>query len=429
MDSSQVSSNIADMSRLELVVTAIQRLAELLNEAQQADYAALLEPYQKEKARQFVYRVKGKAATQEALQTAGSALAQLLSGIADNVGDVQEDPAYQAGARLFAENFSLTEAETVYVKKNDEITSGALQSLDDLEATFRRKGGNTYKGYVVNITETCDPRNELQLITNVQVAPNNIDDAALLCEALPELKERTNVQELYTDGGFGSPEADLVLREHDVKLHQTHMRGKAPDPAKYNLADFSIICDDEGNPAYLGCPHKQIVPILPARTTGFVARFNAAQCQKCPAYKNQCRVQLMKRRSVCRLNFTLANVLWALRRQRYRQLRQTPGDPRAAIEATVRAVKHPYRGQLPVRGRYRVTNMMMGSAAMSNIRSILRYHKRKRKRRDGKEAKRWQETYKTYQENIKRALDNARFSSLSLPNLLGKLVSETCFSC
>lgn len=196
MDSSQVSSNIADMSRLELVVTAVQRLAELLNEAQQAKCAALLEPYHKGKAKQLVYRVKGKAATQEALQVAGNVLAQLLSGLAGNTLDTQNETIYQAATHLFTENFSPTEAEAVYVKKNDEITSGALQSLDDLEATFRRKGGKAYKGYVVNVTETCDPRNELQLITNVQAAPNNIDDAALLCEALPQLKERTNVNDL-----------------------------------------------------------------------------------------------------------------------------------------------------------------------------------------------------------------------------------------
>ena len=39
-----------------------------------------------------------------------------------------------------------------------------------MEATFRQKGG---QGYVANLTETCDPDNELQLITQVQVAPNN----------------------------------------------------------------------------------------------------------------------------------------------------------------------------------------------------------------------------------------------------------------
>ena len=46
---------------------------------------------------------------------------------------------------------------------------------------------------------------------------------------------------------------------------------------------------------------------------------------------------------------------------------------RAAIEATVRQVKHPFpAGKLPVRGRFRVTCMVIGSAMTANIRRIQR---------------------------------------------------------
>jgi hypothetical protein len=44
------------------------------------------------------------------------------------------------------------------------------------------------------------------------------------------------------------------------------------------------------------------------------------------------------------------------------------------VEATVRQVKHPFPGgKLPVRGQFRVTCMILGSAMMSNIRRIQRY--------------------------------------------------------
>ncbi len=52
------------------------------------------------------------------------------------------------------------------------------------------------------------PTNELQLITKVQVAPNNVDDTQLLAEALPNLKERTDLDTLITDGGFGGEVSD-----------------------------------------------------------------------------------------------------------------------------------------------------------------------------------------------------------------------------
>jgi hypothetical protein len=388
MDSSQIGSNIADASRLQLVVTAVQRAAKLLTIKQKAEHEELLAPYIEQKAKLFVYQVKGKEATQAALQAGGELLAKLLPMISAQVAE-DEVAGYEAVSRLFAENFN-QEDEAVVVIPNKEIGSGALQSLDDLEASFRRKGGDKYKGYVMNITETCDPDNELQLITHVQVAANNTDDATLLCNAVPVLSQRTDLTDLYSDGGFGSPEADLVLREHGVALHQTHLRGKAPDPERYSLADFHIGWRDNDDPAYLGCPQGQIVPIVPGRSTGFVVRFDPAHCQTCPAFQAHCRVKLMQRFSACQLECTLAELLWARRRQRYRHLRTLPGDIRAAIEATVRCVKHPSGGQLPVRGIRRVTDMVLGSAAVANIRAILRFHKRKWKQKVAQERQTWQ---------------------------------------
>jgi hypothetical protein len=99
-------------------------------------------------------------------------------------------------------------------KANQELQADSLQSVDDLEATYRRKGSRDYKGYVANLSETCDPDNELQLITNVQVAPNNTNDNSLLLEALPDLKERTALETLYTDGPYAGPEVDQALHRH-----------------------------------------------------------------------------------------------------------------------------------------------------------------------------------------------------------------------
>jgi hypothetical protein len=412
---------------LQLVVTGVQRVAKLLDDGQQATYAELLAPYQQGKAEQFVYRVKGKAATQEALQAAGEVLATLLPVVAGQV-DGEAAVTYQTVVRLYAENFRLTEEQTVCVRGNDEITSGALQSLDDLEASYRRKGGHHYKGYVVNVAETADPGNELQLITHVQVAPNNTEDATLLAEALPALKARTALTDLYGDGGYGSPDTDLVLHDQKVNLHQTHLRGKAPDPTRYCLADFDIAFTDDGNPAYLGCPHGQIVPIVSSRKR-LLARFDAHHCQSCPAFQTQCRVRPLQQEPVCHLSFPLADLLWAARRQRFRRLTEAPGDPRAAIEATIRSLKLPFAGRLPVRGLRRVTDMLIGAAAMANIRTIVRFKHRKRQLRPANQTEKQIETGKT---SIQERWDNAlasflSFFSLCNPTIRG--VFAKSFSC
>ena len=134
----------------------------------------------------------------------------------------------------------------------------------------------------------------------------------------------------------------------------------------------------------------------------------------------------MEQQAVGSLEFPRTEVLWALRRQRHRRLRQTPGDPRAAIEATVRTVKHPSGGHLPVRGLRRVTDMLIGAAAMANIRSILRFHKRKRKRELAPEAAQWQQISQT---KAFQALQDAWASLLSWVTLTPMPVLATCFSC
>lgn len=390
MDSSQISSNIADSSRLQLVVAGLARLSTLLVEEQHAELAAQLAPYLQYKPQQFVYRVKGRVATQEHLQAVGTLLAQLL----DTLDDQTETDTYQLVAQLFADNYKGTE-DAVIVKAHDEIASGALQSLSDREATFRRKGGTGYKGYVFNISQTCDPANELQLITHIQTAPNNVDDADLLVAALPDLTEQTAVDTLYADGGFGSPAADQALHDHGVDLHQTNLRGKAPAPGRYCLADFQIACDEEGQPRYIACPQGQMVPVLPARTTGFVAGFNKDVCRACPAFQQGvCPVRPLKTKNVCRLSFTQEQLFWAGRRRRYRRLKASKGDPRAAVEAAVRTIKHPFRGKLPVRGLARVSDMLTAAAMMANVRSILRYHKRKRRAETAPENEKWQQEFK-----------------------------------
>jgi len=131
----------------------------------------------------------------------------------------------------------------VRAKENSEITSACLQSVDDLEATYRTKGKGHYKGYVVNLTETCDPENEIQLITKVQVAPNNVDDGQLLAEALPNLKERTGVETMITDGGYVGEASDAALQAQGVNLIQTAIRGLQPTPDKFHLSDFDLHAD------------------------------------------------------------------------------------------------------------------------------------------------------------------------------------------
>ena len=371
MDSTQVASNILDSSRLQLATDALRRVERILSKRDQAQYADLLAPYLEEAGRQARYRIKDKAEIQKYLQQIGEVIYKLLDELRP---DYAKDPFFSVLERFFSENYHVSQAE-VLPKDNKDISSSSLQSLDDLEATYRRKGNQFYKGYVANLSETCDPENDVQLITHVQVAPNNTEDSDLMIEATPNLKERTDLKTLYTDGRFGSPDADEVLIDHKVEQVQTKMSGKEPDPDKFNLADFDIQHDEKGKPVTITCPAGETIPVKRGRTTGYLARFNADVCEQCPFHlENRCRATPQKRIPCFSLSFTQREVNWARRRRRHQAFKQEEGNLRAAIEATIRETKHPFRdGKLPVRSLFRMTCMMISSAAMTNVRHIYRY--------------------------------------------------------
>lgn len=372
MDSTQIASNIMVMSRLQLAVEAVQRLHRLLNERERRHYAELLAPYVSERSGHYVYRVKGWSASDAQLQPVGQVLYQLLQELADAYG---QEPSYQTVARLFAEQFRV-EAATAQPKANQEISASSLQSLDDLEATYRKKNGVGYKGYVANVTETCVPENPLQLITAVSVASNATEDNALLVADLPDLKRRTDLDLLYADGAYGGPHSDVALVQQQVTLIQTAIVGPKPDPGKLHLADFAITQDAQGVPQQITCPQGQTVPVTPGRKAQhFTALFDTPACATCPLHTSgHCPPQPDHRRRSFRLTFSQAQVAKSQRRRRSQATYGADHNPRAAVEGTIRLVKHPFpAGKLPVRGLFRMTCLVIASAAMTNVRRIQRY--------------------------------------------------------
>lgn len=419
MDSTQIASNILEMSRLQLLVEAVQRMHRSLSEADQQRYAAILAPYLQGHSGQYVYRLKGKAATEVHLQQVGEVLYLLLEEL--RAGYAQE-PAYQVLGRFFADNFHL-EDQAVRPKSNQELQADSLQSPDDLEATYRRKGSQDYKGYVANLSETCDPDNEVQLITKVQVAPNNSNDNALLLAALPDLKERTGLETLYTDGPYAGPNLDPALQQHGVEQIQTGINGKKLDPDKLYLADFEIEQNGSGVPTHITCPQGQRVPVeLSSRKRSYRADFDPSLCLTCPFHlEERCPARPGKKRPTLRLSFTPNQMAVAQRRRKMRLRKQDGKNPRAAIEGTIREVKHPFPGgKLPVRGLFRMTCLMVASAAMTNVRRIHHYwaEKRKDERRimaDEKGAKVAPKQQEVSFFSFLRALLTGRGSLIALP--------------
>ena len=352
MDSTMVGSNIRQMGRLQLLVEVLQRVQRMLRKKDQSPLCRSLCALPAGARRAVCLHLKREEFAGH-IQRIGEFMQRLLDELKESYG---QDPVYQVLERVFHEHFRL-EGETAKAKTHRELSATSLQSPDDLEATFRQKGGKGYRGYVANVTETCDPKNPLQLVTKVQVAPNHTADSHLLAEALPNLKQRLDLDKLYTDGGHGGRDADVVLQEQQVTHIQTAIRGNGPNQKKLSLSDFVIKLNKAGKPVQITCPQQQQAPVHPSnQKKGFVALFDSAICFPCPIWQaGQCPTHPRKRDARHHLEIQLVRAYSAQRRSQSLARKKESHNLRAAIESTIRCVKHPFpAGKLPVRGSFRM---------------------------------------------------------------------------
>jgi len=379
MDSVLVSSNMREMTRLQLLVEVLQRVWRMLVEEDQASHAEVFQPYRQGTAGQYCYRVKGDEVAAHI-----QAIGQLMHLLVEELeAGYREQPAFEVLERVFAEHFALVPGEgegaqpgQIRVKRGEELSAHSLQSPDDWEATYREKRGQGHRGYVANLTETCDPENAIQLITQVQVAPNSTDDEQMALDGLGELKARTDLEALWTDGGYNGPNLEALLRQYGIEHIPTRVRGGRSGPGRLGLEAFSWERDGAGVPLAVTCPGGQRVEVRTGRRTGrFLADFDQTRCEIC-LLADQCPAQPLKRRPVRVLRVRARQVQVAQLRQRAAQTRGVGNNWRAAVESTVRSVTHPFgghTGKLPVRGQIRMTQMLVSSALMVNVRRIWRY--------------------------------------------------------
>jgi hypothetical protein len=374
MDSTQLLSHIADLSRLELLIEAIQRLHRILSEEDQASYAEIFAPFVRQSAGQYTYRIKGKEAVWERIQQLGVILHDLL----DKLGEkYSAHPVYPIVQRFFDENFHLIQAE-VKAKTNKEIQAGCLQSFDDVEASYRIKANRAYKGYAGNLSETCNPENPLQLIVLTQTAENRTADTHFLEAALPELKARTDLEKLVTDGGYVGPEVDQALRKQGVEHIPTALTGTLPDhqEGKLALSDFEMDLDPDGTVTKATCPAGHCASIwLSTRGKSCQLSFDPAVCSACAFFQQRrCPIRANRKKTAFYLTIPKDRALSSQRRRRFEQCKEEARSLRPAVEGTVFQVKHTLRGgKLRLRGLFRVGWAFTCAALAANLRRINRY--------------------------------------------------------
>lgn len=369
MDSTQILSNLAQMKRLELLLAVLQVVYQQLPESLQTPWGERWTKYLGGRPHQISYK------------TAAADVKGHLVAMGQELGAIEQELLQQAPGnealglirRVLEEQYQHGADGAVRIRSPDEVSADSLQSPHDPEATYRVKGGQGYHGgYVANVSETADPENPVQLITDVQVEPNQTDDAVLLEQSLDDQSARgIKVDKATTDGGYTGPRAEAACEKHHVELRATRMRGGRSAPSKWGWEKYTWGVSDEGKPIDVTCPRGCQVPLLPGQVSGrFMARFESETCAACLHRGGLCRVHV---RAQVGPTLYLKQRTIEVARQRQR-LHPEDTSIRVVVESTIRSLKSAFpNNKLPVRGLIRSRMVIYGAALMVNLRRLHRY--------------------------------------------------------
>jgi hypothetical protein len=359
-DSFLVSSNIRTYSRLQLLVEVLLRLHRILSPEDQQALSEFFAPYVKQTSGQYIYRLK-----QTDLSAHLEQLAQTYHSLHQRLGSVYGDrEIFKIFERAYSEHFTVVN-DKVEVIAAQELSSSILQSPDDVEATYRKKRDQESRGQTIHVNETAHPDNQLNLITDVEVAANNKDDSKILNTRLEKMVEKTSdLDELHTDGGYGSEDNDRKMEELGIRHIQTAIKGRT--------SAVSIHIEQLSEGTYqVSCPY-QTVTSQPTPTR-FKASFEPSACEQCPLASVCPTTQQKDQRAYY---FSHNDYL---RNKRHRQIEDIPAERRKIrpnVEATVREfTRRMPDGKLKVRGAFRTRVFAVLNAIGINFGRIFRFQR------------------------------------------------------
>ncbi len=359
LDSFQAMSNISSYTRLRLVLEVLQRLWRILKTEDREDLASLVAGYVGKPATKIVYEMAPEE-YEPKLVRLGRIYFKLHKKLKEAYG---ETAVFKVFERVYFEQYAVGR-RWARLKAAKKVSSGSLQSPDDLEATYRRKKGTGHVGQAVHVRETCDPGNQLQLIDDVFVKANNVDDSEALNQRMAQRPERfTPVTELHVDGGYGSEANDRQLVARGAVMVQTGIRGRPPG------VRLKITPIAQG--AYrVACPYQNVLSRPTEKSNKAV--FDLAQCRKCE-FSDCCPAATVKQGRV--YYFSEAEMLRSLRLERLASLPEERRTLRANVEATVKEFTPNlnHKGKLRVRGRFKTEVFALCSAIGINLGRIHRY--------------------------------------------------------
>jgi hypothetical protein len=240
MDSKLLGSNIGWYSRYGIVHETIRKYCAANGIKEVSGKEQELAEVLKEHAEAVTYRN-----TKEEVERLFEGLGTLVYRLLEEAGS-EKNKEYGLLKRVFEEQYEVVggpgggKKKRVKGREKSQISGKSVQSPYDDESEYRDKGGDKYKGYSVNVAETCDEDN-LNLIVGVRTEGCGTSDVEYLQGGIEKAQEvvADKIEEVYTDGAYHSPENQEYCKEKEIDWVLRGIQGK---PSKYGLS-----YDAEGN--------------------------------------------------------------------------------------------------------------------------------------------------------------------------------------
>jgi len=348
LDSTHIFSDMASFGRTRLMGVAIKRFLTQVIRSSKDDYNSLEESLRNRYApgvnQLFADTKKDRQSRGLLRQQVAEDMHFIIRHFCDNEKHNGKD-TYKAVERIFYEQCRVSEEEVIIKKKTG---GNVMQNPSDADATY---DGHKGSGYQVQLSETCNADNDVQLIISAIAQTAVESDANAVEKVLEDLKSNDLVpDEMFADTGYTGDENVQLAAGQGVELI-----GPVPgcstedDDEQLDVDDFNI---DEETEEVVCCaagyePESSKHNNETGKTKTVMSKSHCGECE----FRRQCPVK--KTRDGYQLDHTAKDRRIAARRkEQATEVFRERYKIRGGIEGTNSGLKRKTGlGRLRVRGR------------------------------------------------------------------------------
>jgi len=367
LDSTHIFSDMARFGRTRLMGVAIKRFLTQVIRGSKQDYNSLDESFRQRYAHGVNQLFADTKKDSESRRLLRQQVAEDMYYLIQRFADLDEyacKDTYKAVERIFYEQCRVHE-EVVIIKQ--KTGGNCLQNPSDPDATY---DGHKGPGYQAQLSETCHPENEAQLITCVIPQTAAESDAHAVKVVLEDLQiNNLAPDEMLVDTSYTSDDNVQIAQTQGVELVGPVPSGssktKADEYEQLNIDDFNV---DEATEEIICCPagHKPQSSEHNHETDKTKTVMPESACSQCEFFE-QCPVE--KITGQYQLEHTAKQRrLASRRREQDTEVFNERYKTRGGIEGTNSGLKRRVGlGQLRVRGRPAVFHAIYLKIAGWNI--------------------------------------------------------------